>query len=106
MKPSIHFRSEVFREGDLYVALCPDLSVSSFGETPIEARESLKEAVEGFIEECESMGTLKEVLEEAGYAKSKNHSSRSNNLTSSRSTSRPDALLEAIKSFFESTLIS
>lgn len=71
MKPWLIFRSEVFREGDLYVAVCPDLNVSSYGETSTEARDSLREAIEAFIEECQRMGTLQEVLEEAGYNRSK-----------------------------------
>ena len=71
MKTSIRFRSEVFLEGDQYVAICPDLDVSSFGQTPIEARDSLTEALEAFVEECESMGTLQDVLREAGFSLSK-----------------------------------
>jgi predicted RNase H-like HicB family nuclease len=61
-------RAEIFREGDLYVGLCPDLDVSSFGETIAEARQSLREALKAFIQACEQMGTLTEVLEEAGFA--------------------------------------
>ena len=63
------FRVEIFREGDLYVSLCPELNVSSFGETVEKARHSLYEAIEAFIEECEAMGTLEEVMEEAGFVK-------------------------------------
>ncbi|MBI5115494.1 type II toxin-antitoxin system HicB family antitoxin [Candidatus Poribacteria bacterium] len=55
------------KESDLYVGLCPELNVSSYGDTPEEARESLKEAVSLFLEECEHMGTLKDILEEAGF---------------------------------------
>ena len=65
----IIFNSEIFKEGDVYVSLCPELNVSSFGVTIEEAKESLKEAVEGFVEECEVMGTLEDVLEEAGFYK-------------------------------------
>ena len=61
------FNSEVFREGDVYVALCPELNISSFGDTIDQAKISLKEAVEAFIEECEAMGTLDEILEETGF---------------------------------------
>jgi len=43
------------------------LSVSSFGDTPEEALASLQEAVTLFLEECQRMGTLEIVLEEAGY---------------------------------------
>ena len=69
MKQQIVVRTEVFREGDLYVALCPDLDVSSFGDTIDEARQSLQEALAAFIEECDAMGSLMEVLEEAGFAR-------------------------------------
>jgi len=65
----INFRAEIFREGGVYVGLCPELSVSSFGETVEEARNSLQEAVEAFVEECEAMGTLEEVMEESGFVK-------------------------------------
>jgi predicted RNase H-like HicB family nuclease len=69
MNQSVVVRAEVYREGDLYVGVCPELDVSSFGETVDEARRSLREALEAFIEECEVMGTLVEVLEEAGFAR-------------------------------------
>ena len=61
------FRAETFREDSSYVSLCPELGVSSFGKTEKEAKESLKEAVELFLEECERLGTLKDVLEESGF---------------------------------------
>ncbi len=67
MRSHIIVRVEIFREGDVYVGLCPDLDVSSFGETIEEARKSVQEAVKVFLEECEVMGTLTEVLEEAGF---------------------------------------
>ncbi len=62
-------RAEIFKEGDLYVALCPELNVSSFGENIEDARRSLQEAVEAFLGECEQMGTLEEVLEESGFSR-------------------------------------
>ena len=69
MKQFIVVRVEIFRESDLYVGVCPDLGVSSFGETLEEAKHSLREAVEAFLEECEAMGTLEEVLEEGGFVR-------------------------------------
>lgn len=63
----LRFRAEVFKEEDLYVAVCPELDVSSFGATVDKAKESLREAVEAFIEGCQHLGTLEEVLEEAGF---------------------------------------
>ncbi len=38
------------REGDDYVALCPDVDVASQGDTVDEARDNLKEALELFFE--------------------------------------------------------
>ncbi|WP_457571123.1 type II toxin-antitoxin system HicB family antitoxin [Desulfovulcanus sp.] len=57
----------IFQEGDSYVALAPEINVSSFGNTIKEAEESIKEAVELFFEECQQMGTFEQVLEEAGF---------------------------------------
>ncbi len=67
MTPRIVFRAEFFREDDLFVGLAPELDVSSFGESLEEAKRSLEEAAEAFVEECEAMGTLEEVLREAGF---------------------------------------
>jgi predicted RNase H-like HicB family nuclease len=49
--------------------VCPELQVSSFGDTLEEAEKSLKEALDLFFEGCESMGTINEVLEESGFQK-------------------------------------
>ena len=69
MAQRIVYRAEFFKEGDLYVGLAPELNVSSFGETLDEAKRSLKEAAGGFLEECEAMGTLEDVIGEAGFEK-------------------------------------
>ena len=63
----LDFRIEIFKEDKLYVAVAPELNVSSFGNTKKEAKASLKEAVELFLEECRRMGTLDDVLIEAGF---------------------------------------
>lgn len=68
MRRQIQFTCQLFREGDQIVSLCPELNVSSFGDSPEEAEAALREAVVLFTEECEHMGTLNEVLEEAGYS--------------------------------------
>jgi len=41
----IIYTSGIFKEEDLYVGLCPELNVSSFGDTTEEAVISLQEAV-------------------------------------------------------------
>jgi predicted RNase H-like HicB family nuclease len=38
------------REGDGYVALCPEVDVASQGDTVAEARENLSEALQLFLE--------------------------------------------------------
>jgi len=63
----VSYSSQLFDEDGQIVALCPELSVSSFGDTPEEALACLQEAVMLFLEECQRMGTLQMVLEEAGY---------------------------------------
>jgi len=71
MLAKLIFRAEIFQEDNIYVGLCPELNVSSFGENIEAAQKSLQEAVEAFIETCEEMGTIEEVLEEAGFLKEK-----------------------------------
>jgi predicted RNase H-like HicB family nuclease len=61
---NLSIRIEIFKEGDVFVALSPDLNVSSFGDTVEEAKESIQEAIEAFLEECHEMGTLNEILQE------------------------------------------
>jgi predicted RNase H-like HicB family nuclease len=65
----LEYRSEVFEQDGLYVALCSELNVSSFDETPESAEASLEEAVAAFLEGCEMLGTLGEVLQESGFTK-------------------------------------
>ncbi|MGI8740039.1 MAG: type II toxin-antitoxin system HicB family antitoxin [Gammaproteobacteria bacterium] len=49
------------REGDGYVALCPELDIASRGDTVDEARNNLKEALELFFEAA-SLEEIKERL--------------------------------------------
>lgn len=41
------------REGEGYVALCPELDIASQGDTVEQARTNLKEAVELFLESAD-----------------------------------------------------
>lgn len=63
----ISFTAHIFREGDVFVAHVPGLDVSSCGESAEKARCNIQDAVRGFLETSEEMGTLAEILEEAGY---------------------------------------
>lgn len=62
----IEFTSQVFRESRLYVAYAPELDISSCCGTPERAKKNLLEAVRLFLEEAEKMGTLEQILQEAG----------------------------------------
>ncbi len=42
------------REGDGYVALCPEIDIASQGDTIEQARENLREALELFFETASS----------------------------------------------------
>ena len=72
MIQQIQVKIDIFKEENLFVALCPELDVSSFGETIEEAKQSIKEALIAFLEECEAMNTLEIVLEEAGFIQQNN----------------------------------
>jgi len=50
MKHRRRLTAIIEREGDGYVALCPELDVASQGDTVEQARSNLAEAVELFLE--------------------------------------------------------
>jgi predicted RNase H-like HicB family nuclease len=66
MKRRCSLTAVVEREGDGYVALCPELDVASQGDTVEEATANLKEAVELFLE-CASSKEIRERLHEEVY---------------------------------------
>lgn len=53
----IDFDIIVFKENETYVAYCPELDISSCGNTVEHAKGMLKTAVRLFLEEAEKMGT-------------------------------------------------
>lgn len=50
IKKMLQLTAAIEREGDGYVSTCPELDIVSQGDTVEEARLSLPEAVEGFLE--------------------------------------------------------
>ncbi|MCD4765958.1 MAG: type II toxin-antitoxin system HicB family antitoxin [Methanosarcinales archaeon] len=48
----------IWQEDEAYVSKCPELEVASAGDTPQEALENLKEAVELYIENAKILGIL------------------------------------------------
>ncbi len=65
----IEFDSIIFKEQEAFVAYSPKLDISSCGSTVEEARRNLKTAVRLFLEEAEKIGSLEDILREAGYEK-------------------------------------
>ena len=65
----IEFDMIVFKEDTSFVAYCPELDISSCGNTVEHAKEMLKTAIRLFLEEAEKMGTLEDILEETNYKK-------------------------------------
>ena len=64
---NIEYTANIWREGDQFVAHAMPLDVMSGGRTPEEARRALDEAVHLFLVTAAEVGTLEEVLDEAGY---------------------------------------
>ena len=62
----ITLRASFHQERNQWIGWCPDLDVTSQGATRDEAEGNLREAVELFLETCQEMGTVEEVLREAG----------------------------------------
>ena len=54
MEKVLQLTAVIEREGNGYVATCPELDVVSQGDTVEEARRNLLEAVEGFFEMASS----------------------------------------------------
>ena len=60
---------ELWKEGNMYVSYCPELDIASCGETVDQAKKNLKEVILINLEEAQKMGTLDNLLQEAGFDK-------------------------------------
>lgn len=58
---------EIWQEGNMYTSYCPELDIASCGHTIEEARKNLLEVIQIQLEETSKLGTVKELLENAGY---------------------------------------
>lgn len=63
----IDYTVQVWQEGRQYIAHAMPLDVASSGDTPEGARKAVDEAVHLFLATAARHGTLKEVLQDAGY---------------------------------------
>ena len=82
----IQFSVQIFKEGRLYVAYTPDLDVSSCGGTEKKATANLLESVRLFLKEASKMGTLRQILEEAGFVKRKSTLQRPKPITTKQAS--------------------
>lgn len=57
----------LFQEDGIWVAYCPALEVSSYGDDKDEAREAFEEAMQIFLAETERKGTLEKYLLKLGW---------------------------------------
>ena len=69
----VDYTVQIWREGGQFIAHAMPLDVASSGVTPQAARTALEEAVKLFIKTTEELGTLNEVLEDAGYRNDGSH---------------------------------
>ena len=67
----IELTTRVFKEGRTYIAHAMEIDVASCGTTKDKSVRNLKEAVRLFLEEAEKIGTIEQILAEAGYSKRK-----------------------------------
>jgi|TARA_B100000315_G_scaffold176827_1_gene165380 hypothetical protein len=63
----IVYQIQESRSGSVFEACCPELVITSFGDSPEAAREALRRQVAMYLEDCDDLGTLEEVLIEAGF---------------------------------------
>ncbi len=66
-KKRIIVSEHIWKEGGMYTSFCPEIEVASCGRTVAEAKKNLREVLEIYVEEASKMGTLNDLLEEAGY---------------------------------------
>ena len=57
---------ELWKEGNMYVSYCPELDIASCGENVDQAKKNLKEVILMNLEEAQKLGTLDDLLQEAG----------------------------------------
>ena len=63
----IRLTEEIWKEGNMYVSFCPELDISSCGETVEQAKKNLLETILINVEETKKMGTFDQFLEECGF---------------------------------------
>jgi predicted RNase H-like HicB family nuclease len=57
----------VFQQGDYFVAYCPSVELSSYGDSIEEAKEGFDDVMRNYIDESEKNGTLWQDLQNHGW---------------------------------------
>ena len=76
MKQTRQLTAIIEREGDGYVALCPELDIASQGDSVQEARNNLVEALELFFETADLSEVQDRLLGEIFETQKANHPPR------------------------------
>ena len=63
----IVYQIQESRSGNTHQAFCPELVITAFGDSPEAAREALRSQVATYLEDCDELGMLDEVLIDAGF---------------------------------------
>jgi predicted RNase H-like HicB family nuclease len=82
-----------------WVAVCPAVGVASQGDSPADAKRSIKEAVQLWFESCIERGVLERALQEANFRRIpyEHLGQDSQHVTVSRTTERDDVLGDAFR---------
>ena len=66
-KSRIVYQIQESRSGSVYEAFCAELLITGFGDTAESAKEELRSQVAMYLEDCDNLGALDDVLIEAGF---------------------------------------
>ena len=61
------YRIEESKTGGAFQAVCPELLITAFGDTPQQARRALRQRVAEYLQDCDNLGAMDETLIEAGF---------------------------------------
>lgn len=57
----------IFQEADSYLAYCPALELSTYGDSVNDAKEAFEDLIKSYAEECARAGTLEKDLRDHGW---------------------------------------
>ena len=57
----------IIQEGNFFIAYCPTLNLSSYGDSVAEARQGFQEVMQAYIEDTQEMNSLRKDLVRHGW---------------------------------------